>query len=301
MAVLHAAAFWFAALIFLARTPYVLRNPRGRAAWGATGVGALGLLTLGSVVPQPVLDGAMGGSNLINLVQNVCATVAFWLMLRASTDDLPERPVLARPVALLVVVVAFTVPFLLVEERGGTDFHFIVREIEQTPMWLYASVYMVGVGLIAATTLRRGVLQNPVALVVFRVGLALVVVASADEVASLTADHFGLFPAGVRDGLRLAFDPPFYLGIVLIVVAMASLTFRRWGRDLRHRGHRRRLRRIARRHAVRAVERPGDPQARTYDLVIAIRDAEVQGRALDDAELAQVRSAERTLTRSLGG
>ncbi|MCS6583471.1 hypothetical protein NYQ25_00630 [Curtobacterium flaccumfaciens pv. flaccumfaciens] len=27
MAVLHAAAFWFAALIFLARTPYVLRNP----------------------------------------------------------------------------------------------------------------------------------------------------------------------------------------------------------------------------------------------------------------------------------
>lgn len=67
------------------------------------------------------------------------------------------------------------------------------------------------------------------------------------------------------------------------------------------RRHHRLLRRIARRHELRAVERDGDVQARTYDLVIAIRDAEVQGRTLDDSELAQVRSAELTLTRSLGG
>lgn len=301
MAVLHAAAFWFAALIFLARTPYVLRNPRGRAAWGATGVGALGLLTLGSVVPQPVLDGLLGGTNLINLVQNVCAVTAFWLMLRASTSDLPERPVLASPLALVVVVVAFAVPFFAVRDRGGTDFHFIVRGIDQPAMWLYASIYMLAVAVVAATTLRSGVLRNPVALVVFRVGLSLVVIASIDEIASLTVDHFTLFGPALRDGLRLAFDPPFYLGIVLIVVAMASLTFRRWERDLRCRRHNRRLRRIARRHQVRAVERDGDVQARTYDLVIAIRDAEVRGRALDDAELAEVRSAELTLTRSLGG
>ncbi|WP_263091362.1 hypothetical protein [Curtobacterium sp. RIT-PI-V] len=301
MAVLHAAAFWCAALIFLARTPYVLRNPRGRAAWGATGVGALGLLTLGSVVPQTVLDGALGGTNLINLVQNVCATAAFWLMLRASTSDLPKRPGLASPLALLVVVVAFAVPFFAVRDRGGTDFHFIVREIHQPAMWLYGSVYMVGVGVIAAATLRYGVLRNPVALVVFRVGLSLVVIASIDELLSLTADHFGWFPAPLRDGLRLGFDPPFYLGIVLIVVAMASLTFRRWWRDVTCRRHHRLLRRIVRRHELRAVERDGDVQARTYDLVIAIRDAEVQGRTLDDAELAQVRSAELTLTRSLGG
>ncbi len=300
MTLLYAAAFWCAALIFLARTPYVLRNPRGRAAWGATGVGALGLLTLGSVVPQPTLDGFLGGTNVIYLVQNVCATAAFWLMLRASTSDLPRRPRLAHPLALLAIVVAFTVPFLLVRDRGGTEFHFIVVQIHQPAMWVCASVYLLGIAAIAATTLRYGVLQDRVALVVFRVGLALVVVACLDEVASLALDHFEVGPTALRDGLRLGFDPPFYLGVVLMVLAMASLTFRRWGRDVRCRRHNRRLRRITRRHAVRAVERGGDAQTRTYDLVIAIRDAEVQGRALDDAELAHVRSAERTLTRSLG-
>lgn len=300
MGVLHAVAFWCAALIFAVRAPHVLRNPRGRAAWAATGVGALGLLTLGSVVPQTVLDGLLGGTNLINLAQNVCATAAFWLMLRASTADLPRRPVLAHPVSLVVMVVAFAVPFFLVRDRGGTEFRFIVEGIDQPAMWVYASVYMTCVAAITATTIARGVLTTPGALVVFRIGLTLVLVASVDEVVSLTADHFRLFDPAVRDVLRFAFDPPFYLGIVLLVTAMGSLTLRRWARNARSRPHLRRLSRIARRHGVRAVDRGGDVQVRTYDLVIALRDAEVQGRALDEAEQAQVRSAERTLTKDMG-
>jgi len=301
MAALHAVAFWCAALIFLARTPHVLRNPRGRAAWAATGVGALGLLTLGSVVPQPTLDGLLGGTNLINLVQNVCATAAFWCMLRASTSDLAVRPLLARPTALVAMVVAFAVPFSLVRDRGTTDFHFIVRGIDQPAMWVYASVYMVCVAALTTVTLVRGVPASRGALVPFRVGLVLVTAASIEEVVSLTADHFALGSPLVRDVLRSSFDPPFYLGIVLVVIAMASLTLRRWARDLRCRGHHRRLRRIARRHELRPVRRAGDVRVRTYDLVIAIRDAEVQGSALDDTELVHVRAAERTLTRNLGG
>lgn len=301
MGVLHAVTFWCAALIFLVRTPYVLRNPRGRAAWAATGVGALGLLTLGSVVPQVVLDGLLGGSNLINLVQNVCATTAFWCMLRASTADLPVRPVLARPLSLVVMIAAFSVPFFLVRDRGGTEFHFIVLGIDQTAMWLYASIYMACVAALTTVTLVRGVPASRGALVPFRIGLVLVTAASVEEVVSLTADHFVLGSPEVRDVLRFAFDPPFYLGIVLVVTAMASLTTRRWVRDLRCRVHHRQLRRIAGRHELRPVERPGDVQVRTYDLLIAIRDAEVQGSVLEDAELVHVHAAERTLTRTLGG
>lgn len=301
MGALHAATFWCAALIFVARTPSVRRNPRGRAAWAATGVGALGLLTLGSVVPQPVLDGWLGGTNLVNLVQNVCATTAFWLMLRASTGDLPRRPVLAHPLALLAMVTAFTIPFACITDRGTTAFHFIVLGIDQTAMWLYASVYMACVAAITVTTLVRGMPTGRGALGVFRVGLVLVTLASVEEIVSLTADHLGLATPGVRDALRFAFDPPFYLGIVLVVVGMASFTVRRWVRDLRLGRHRRRLARVVRHHGLRPVDRRADLRVRTYDLVIAIRDAEVQGRTIDPGELAHVRSAERLLARNLGG
>ena len=39
----------------------------------------------------------------------------------------------------------------------------------------------------------------------------------------------------------------------------------------------------------------------TYDLVIAIRDAEVHGQTLSPSEAGQVRSAESVLARSLVG
>lgn len=301
MGVLHAVAFWCAALIFVVRAPSVWRNPRGRAAWAASGVGALGLLTLGSVVPQTTLDGWLGGTNVINLVQNVCATTAFWCMLRASTADLPRRPLLAHPLALLGMVTAFTIPFAAIPDRGTTTFHFIVAGLDQTAMWLYATLYMASVAAITTTTLVRGVPTGRGARGVFRVGLVLVTVASVEEIVSLTADHLVLGPPAVRDALRLAFDPPFYAGIVLVVAAMASFTVRRWGRQARFRRHHSRLAQIVRHHALQPVVRSADLHVRTYDLVIAIRDAEVQGRPIAEAELAHVRSAERVLGRALGG
>ncbi|WP_267419757.1 MULTISPECIES: hypothetical protein [unclassified Curtobacterium] len=301
MVVLHAATFWCAALIFLLRARHVWRNPQGRATWAATGVGALGLLTLGSVVPQRDLDALLGGTNVINLAQNLLAATAFWLMLRASTQDLPERPLLARPLSIVVMLAAFTVPFLFIQDRGGTVFTFLIDELHQTPAWLYGTIYMCVVGALAASTLVRGVLRSPGALVVFRVGLVLVLVASVDELLSMAADHFGLFDEPTRVVLRFLFDPPFYVGIVLIVAAMASLTMRRWSRDAEYVRHGRRLERIARRHGLRGRGRRGDPRVRAYDLVIAIRDAEVQGQTLSPAEAGQLRSAESVLARSLVG
>ncbi|WIB25931.1 hypothetical protein [Curtobacterium sp. MCSS17_015] len=301
MGVLHALAFWCAAASFAIRAPSVRRNPHGRASWAATGVGALGLLTLGAVVPQRELDALLGGTNLINLVQNLCATTAFWLLFRGSVRDVDRRPALAHPLALVVMLASFTVPFLCIQDRGVTVFTFIVDEIDQTATWLYASVYMVCVAAITVTTVARGVLGSRGALVVFRIGLSLVAIASVEEIVSLTADHFVLGSALLRDVLRTAFDPPFYLGIVLMVAAMASMTVRRWGREARLRGHRVRLARIAARHDLHARRRRGGLQVRTYDLLIAIRDAEVQGRELTPAETAHVRSAELMLSKDLEG
>lgn len=301
MAVLHALAFWCAAASFAIRAPSIRANRRGRASWAATGVGALGLLTLGAVVPQRDLDALLGGTNLVNLVQNAAATTAFWLLFRGSVRDVARRPVLAHPLALAAMLVSFTIPFLCIQDRGTTAFTFIVDEIDQTATWLYASVYMACVATVVLTTLARGVLGSRGALVVFRVGLSLVAIASAEEIVSLTADHFVLGAPLVRDVLRAAFDPPFYLGIVLMVAAMASMTVRRWVREARLRGHRARLARIAGRHDLRARRRSGGLQVRTYDLLIAIRDAEVQGRELTPAETAHVRSAELMLAKDLEG
>lgn len=211
-------------------------------------------------------------------MQNLCATTAFWLLFRGSVRDVDRRPALAHPLALVVMLASFTVPFLCIQDRGVTVFTFIVDEIDQTATWLYASVYMVCVAAITVTTVARGVLGSRGALVVFRIGLSLVAIASVEEIVSLTADHFVLGSALLRDVLRTAFDPPFYLGIVLMVAAMASMTVRRWGREARLRGHRVRLARIAARHDLHARRRRGGLQVRTYDLLIAIRDAEVQGR-----------------------
>ncbi|PZE83266.1 hypothetical protein [Curtobacterium sp. MCBD17_032] len=301
MGALHALAFWCAAASFAIRAPSIGRNPHGRASWAATGVGALGLLTLGAVVPQRDLDALLGGTNLLNLVQNLCATTAFWLLFRGSVRSVDRRPALSHPFALVVMLASFTVPFLFIRDRGDTVFTFIVDEIDQTATWLYACVYMACVAVITATTLARGVLGSRGALVVFRVGLSLVTIASAEEIVSLTADHFVLGSVLLRDVLRTAFDPPFYLGIVLMVAAMASMTVRRWAREARLRGHRVRLARIARRLDLRARRRRGGLQVRTYDLLIAIRDAEVQGRELTPAETASVRSAELMLAKDLAG
>jgi hypothetical protein len=301
VAVLHALAFWCAAASFAIRAPSVRVNRRGRATWAATGVGALGLLTLGAVVPQRDLDALLGGTNLINLVQNTAAVTAFWLLFRGSVRDVPRRPLLAHPLALVVMLLSFTVPFVAIRDRPPTVFTFIVDEIDQTATWLYASIYMACVAAIVLTTLARGVLGSRGALVVFRVGLSLVALASVGEIGSLTADHFVLGSVPVRDVLRAVFDPPFYVGIVLMVAAMASMTVRRWIRQSRLRRHRVRLARIAQRHELRARRSSGDLQVRTYDLLIAIRDAEVQGRALTPAETAHVRSAELMLAKDLEG
>ena len=84
---LQTAALIILAVVFLARTPSAVREPRSRLSWLASGAGTLALLTLGTAIPQTVLDGWIGVQNWLNLVQNVLCTVAFWLVAEAAISQ----------------------------------------------------------------------------------------------------------------------------------------------------------------------------------------------------------------------
>ncbi|RDV44026.1 hypothetical protein DOE76_14935 [Leifsonia sp. ku-ls] len=84
---LQTAALLILAVVFLARTLSAVREPRSRLSWLASGAGTLALLTLGTAIPQPVVDGWIGGQNWLNLVQNVLCTVAFWLVTQAAISQ----------------------------------------------------------------------------------------------------------------------------------------------------------------------------------------------------------------------
>jgi hypothetical protein len=298
---LKTAATIILALVFILRTPSAIREPRSRLSWLASGVGTLALLTLGTVIPQPTIDSWIGGENWINLAQNLLCTTAFWLVTQAAiSQDGKRRRIRWWPLA--AALVSFTIPFLFITDRGATDYYFIPNRTRQTAMWLYASIYM---GSIAAISfeLLRGVRDRPArSYWFFRIGAAMVILASLDEIAYLTFARFDMSPGLIENILFSLFDPFFYVGVILIVVGIASFTTTRFIRQFRLQAKLFWLGRVLLR---RGLQRPQsvpstDVLGRVYDHVITIRDLETMGEiTLIRAEVIFVASAERLVARSL--
>lgn len=300
---LQTAALIILAVVFLARTPSAVREPRSRLSWLASGAGTLALLTLGTAIPQPVLDGWIGGQNWLNLVQNVLCTVAFWLVTQAAiSQDGRRRTLNLWP--LLAALAAFTLPFLFIVDRGATDYYFIPHRTGQTAMWLYASIYMATIASISFS-LILGVRGRPArAYRFFRIGATIVILACVDEIAYLTIARFDLAPGLVVDVLYRLFDLFFYVGVILIVAGIASFTVVRVLRLLNLRHKLFWLRRVLLRRGFTPppVEDRSDLLGAVYDHVIAIRDRQaMQQLTLIPAELGLVMRSERIISRHLAG
>lgn len=284
--------------IFIARSRSAIRTPAARLSWFASGVGALAMTTLGTVIPQSVIDSALGGSNAINLAQNILATAAFWLVTQAAVSggrtSTPTIPWWELVLALTVIAI----PFFFIARDPATSYYFLIEHIRQTPTWLYASTYMAVVALVSIRLFTGVRHWETWPRHLFRVGSVIVILACLDEIASLTLDHFAAPLPAVRAIVFALFDPLFYGGVLLIVTGIASVTVKRWWREVRLWASSRRLQHIASRRSSVDPVRVRDLGLRLYYLVIQVRDLAITD-ALSGAELKALEHGEVLVSRTL--
>ncbi len=219
-----AAAFWILAIIFAFRLYFFARWGSSTAFLGAIGIGVLGLFSTGVVVPEATLDAALGGVNFLHLVRNLCVTSAVWLVREGifaaySPDESYRSRFSHRPSAAGLGAVAITVPFLC-QRFVPTSLSFVPENVQQLPVFIYAGVYM-GILALLAVSVHRICLRTQESLPVrvsSRVvasGMALVALASAEEIAYMTAMRIDVGSPPFHHVLYVLFSPLFYGGVLL--------------------------------------------------------------------------------------
>ena len=147
-------------IVVIARAGVAYRRPRARIGWLAAVLGALALLTQGTIIPLPALDGLLGGTNVLKLVQNILTLVALWLGVQAGTAPADARVRSLRWWLPGVLAALFVAVFLAIPDRGTTSFRFVETGAHTSAaIWLYGVVHMTGIAVIgvlpsAAATLN---------------------------------------------------------------------------------------------------------------------------------------------------
>ncbi|PPH29273.1 hypothetical protein [Rathayibacter rathayi] len=273
--------FFGLAAVFLARIGSAWRVPESRLSWLASGIGALAVFTLGGVVPISLLDGELGGTNLLYLIQDLLTTMAFWLIVQATLSRGSAGGLRSRSWwPLLFVAIAFTIPFWFIE-RNATSKTFTHDQIAQLATLLCVGLYLGGLIYFSAQ-LIRGVISRPLRVYwPFLVGSVLVILACFAEGTFNALDYFDIVSAdALFVGYKL-FTPLFFPGVLFIISGIASFTLRRVARDRKAAQYEKKLVRILAKRGswVGALgDKSNDENAklrRVYFLTTAIRDREV--------------------------
>lgn len=218
-------AFVVLVVITLVRMPSVIRQPSSRLAWLATLCGCAAFAMVGVVIPLELLDGWLGGTNMVNLFQNIFATMAFWFLMRASRTLDGSRMSRFSWWQLPAMLVAFTIPFLLIPERGPTSDEFIKLHADKVQLWAYASIYM-GCVVFIMWRLLAGVRgRTPRQYVLIRIGALAILAASVIEIVYLTLRVLKVEPRSVVELVGHAFVLPFYGGVILAAIGLAAFAF----------------------------------------------------------------------------
>lgn len=218
-------AFVVLVVITLMRAPSVVTQPSSRLAWLATLSGCAAFAMVGVVIPLELLDGWFGGTNMVNLFQNVFATTAFWFLMRAARTLDGSRFSARSWWQLPAMLVAFTIPFVLIPDRGPTSDDFIKLHADKPLLWAYASIYMGCVVFIMWRLLTgiRG--RTPRQYVLIRIGAWAIAAASVLEIVYLTLRVLQVEP---REGVEIVghgFVLPFYGGVILAAIGLAAFAF----------------------------------------------------------------------------
>jgi hypothetical protein len=218
-------AFAVLVLITLLRARSALKKPSRRLAWFATLSGCAAFATVGVVIPLSLLDGWVGGTNVVNLLRASFATTAFWFLMQASRtldgSKFDRRSLWELPTML----VAFVIPFMLIPDRGPSSESFIKLHADKVELWAYASIYMACVVFIMWRLLSgiRG--RAPWPYVLIRVGSWAIAAASLLEIAYLTMRWLQVEPRAFVNLVGQGFALPFYGGVVLAAIGLAAFAF----------------------------------------------------------------------------
>lgn len=297
MSAIQTATFAILAGAFILRIPRAIRHREARLTWAASGIGALAILTLGTIVPQAALDAPLGGHNVIKLVQTSLALIAIWLGAQAAIALSPTGRRMAPPTLALMVALPIA-PFLLIRRTGPTSLHFLDQSIRQFPAWLYAMLYMAALVYVAARLLLAFRRHAAVGAWLIKAGSAAIIAASLVEGVSFTVQLLIPTPASTSSALSASFDALFYLGVCAmslgIIAYTSTRTLRQW-----------QIPRILKQlepAATAAPHTPTDPPqlAQLYQAIVTVRDRIVAGSIQPSPQqLRALRRGERIIAHSL--
>lgn len=227
---IEAVAFLALLLLTLIRLPSAIREPSSRLTWTATITGLAAVFMVGVVVPLPIVDGWFGGTNVANIIQNILATTAFWFIMRAALTLDGSRFNPRSLWELPAMWLSFTIPFVLIADRGSTTDEFIKEAADQLGLWAYASLYMGCVVLIMIRMVRgiRG--RRPPPYIFIRIGSWAILLASLIEIVYLTLRVVGLGRTPSVEAVGALFTIPFYGGVVLVCAGIIVFAVKRAGR-----------------------------------------------------------------------
>lgn len=218
------AAFWILTAVFVVRLYLVTRWGSSTAFLAAIGIGVLGLFLGGVVVPEAVIDAHLGGVNVLHLVRNLSVTIAVWLIREGifaaySLDGSYQSRFTHRPIAIVLAAFAITIPFSC-QRFGPTASSFVPENVQQLPVFIYATVYMSILALLAMSVFRiclQPQMSLPVRVSsrVVAAGMGLVALASVEEIAYMTVMHIDVGGPSVQKVLYVLFSPLFYGGVLL--------------------------------------------------------------------------------------
>lgn len=227
---IETVAFLALLILTLLRLPSAIRDPSSRLTWIATITGLAAVFMVGVLVPLPDIDGWIGGSNVVNLLQNMLAITAFWFVMQAALTLDGSRFNPRNLWELPVMLLSFTIPFLFIADRGSTTDAFIKETAGELGLWAYASIYMGCVVLIMIRMLRgiRG--RKPRPYILIRIGAWAIIAASLIEIVYLTLRVTGARPTTTVESVGNLFTIPFYGGVVLVCVGIIAFAVARTGR-----------------------------------------------------------------------
>jgi hypothetical protein len=235
-----AAAFWILATVFAVRLYFVFRWQSSNAFLAATGVGVLGLFLTGAVVPEPAIDAALGGHNILHLVRNLCVTAAVWLVREGvfsaySADENYRKQLSHRPVALGIIATAIAIPFTLQQFVPFTT-RYLPDNLHQPAVFTYAVMYMGILGFLAMSVLKVCLHRQEsrpvrVSAAVVATGMGLIVLACADEILFLSLEFLNA-GSELTNILYVLFSPLFYAGVLLTSLGLGIPPIVKAGRQL---------------------------------------------------------------------
>lgn len=178
--------------------------------------GVLAILSLGVVVPLGLVDAMVGGSNIANLIQSLLTVCAFWSFRAAVRAFVHPEARSYRTRLLVALLIAITIPFFMIADRGATNALFMSEHADQTANVVYNVVYMGVLAWIVGDMIwaLRGSAHSIYG--VFLAGLALVLLSCLDEIAYICIAHFWQGPAA--EFTYYAFYVLFFGGILVVAV-----------------------------------------------------------------------------------